>query len=335
MAGLLSRAYQMEVKRQVAKLDTLAGGFSANVVEALKYYGMCSPDLIHSSLAKFYKEKGAVDPQKFYFLTLYFITYDGPGGLKNATQAKNQFKQTISKKEAQEAAMETFKSIKGSKMEKWLNGLEKDVELEVITEALVPYLINEDYVAFLQDVFGDCLKKGAPKEFYKSIPPVRHCDFNDLKTPKKVYDIIIGELNRPRIKIASKAAGRFPTVGVSHLDSGSSGLGISYCSRVIKNRNFKGLKKDRSDFATDDCGNHASLIVGKRARGGRCQFMVRNTWGDSCRYDWECEKNQQGQEEGFWVDAENLVNNIYKLDYFIPATATESKHPVCPLYKMR
>lgn len=333
MAGLLSRAYQMKVQRQVAKVETLAGGFSANVVEALKYYGMCSPETINNSLAKFYKDKGSVDPQKFYFLTLYFITYDGPGGLKNKVQAKSQFRKSISKKEAEEAAAETFKSIKKSKMDKWLSGMENDVEMEAITDALMPYLMNEDYVAFLQDVFADCMKD-PNKEFYKGIPPTRHCDMDDLKDPRKVYDIISGELDRPRIKIASQGKG-FPQVGISKNESGSTGLGISYCAKVVRNRNFKGLKKDRTGFTTDNCGNHASIIVGKRARGGRCQFLVRNTWGNSCGYDWECEKNQQGQEEGFWVDAEALVDNIYKLDYFIPATAVQAKHPICPLFKMR
>lgn len=334
MAGLLSRAYQMKVQKQVAKVETLAGGFSGNVIEALKYYGMCSPQAIHSSLAKFYKDKGSVDPQKFYFLTLYFITYDGPGGLKNSVQAKKQFKQTISRKEAEEAAVETMKSIKGSKMDKWLSGMENDVEMEAVTEALLPYLMNEDYVAFLQDVFSDCMKNDPNKEFYKGVPPTRHCDMADLKDPRKVYDIITGELDRPRIKVASTGPGHFPTVGISGHESGSTGIGISYCSRVVKNRNVRGLTPDRSGF-TNNCGNHASIIVGKRARGGRCQFMVRNTWGDSCKYDWECEKNQQGQEEGFWVDAEALVNNIYKLDYFIPPMSGQVKHPICPLFKIK
>jgi len=334
MAGLLSRAYQMQVQRKVAKVETLAGGFSGNVVEALKYYGMCSPQAIHSSLAKFFKDKGAVDPQKFYFLTIYFITYDGPGGLRNSVQAKRQFKQTISKKEAEEAAVETMKSIKGSKMDKWLSGMEKDVEMEAITEALLPYLMNEDYIGFLQDVFSDCLKNDPNKEFYKGVPPTRHCDFPDLKNPRKVYDIITGELDRPRIKVVKEGTGHFPQVSYSANDSGSSGIGISYCSRVVKNRNVRGLKPDRSGF-TNNCGNHASIIVGKRARGGRCQFLVRNTWGNSCKYDWECEKNQQGQEEGFWVDAEALVDNIYKLDYFIPTTSGQVKHPICPVFKMK
>jgi hypothetical protein len=255
--------------------------------------------------------------------------------LKNKIQAKAQFKEFITKEEAEQAASKTFKSTKVSKNYKWLTEMEKDVELEAIANALIPYLMNEDYVGFLQDVFSDCLKEDSKKEFYKSIPPTRHCELSNIRDQKKVYEIITGELDRPRIKIASEDPSQFPLVGISKNDSGSSGIAISYCSNVVRNRNFRGLNKNRTYFSNEKCGNHASIIVGKRARGGRCQFLVRNTAGNNCGYDWECEKNIQGKEEGFWIDAEALVDNIYKLDYFIPATAIESKHPVCPLYKMK
>ena len=38
------------------------------------------------------------------------------------------------------------------------------------------------------------------------------------------------------------------------------------------------------------CGNHASIIIGKKKIGGKCHYLVRNTWGKDCsKYDWKCD----------------------------------------------
>ena len=129
----------------------------------------------------------------------------------------------------------------------------------------------------------------------KKLPRLTIKGKRDLKDPMKLYKLMTKQLNRKK----------------------STGMGISYCAKVLKKPQYVGFIGRRTSIDSK-CGNHASLVVGKRARGGKCQFLVRNTWGNSCRYKWECERNKKGKEEGIWIDAEALINNIYELQYFKP-----------------
>lgn len=88
---------------------------------------------------------------------------------------------------------------------------------------------------------------------------------------------------------------------------------ISYCAEVlIKGKNFLGLRDvDEGAYNFEkDCYPHASIIIGKREINNTIQYLIRNSWGESCysySLDWQCEKGN------IWVDQKAIVQNIYSL----------------------
>ena len=73
-------------------------------------------------------------------------------------------------------------------------------------------------------------------------------------------------------------------------------LGVTYNSSVLS---------DPYDF---EDGSHASTIVARRFNydSFKCEYLVRNSWGDSCHYsdEYEC------KEGNIWLPEEKLVRSI-------------------------
>lgn len=87
-------------------------------------------------------------------------------------------------------------------------------------------------------------------------------------------------------------------------------IGIAYCSAVLS----EGLSYRTKDFASEKCGRHASLVIGRRPdpkNQDRCQYLIRNTWGKSCSYnkDWNCE----AERGSVWVDGDTLSRATHEL----------------------
>jgi hypothetical protein len=79
---------------------------------------------------------------------------------------------------------------------------------------------------------------------------------------------------------------------------------ISYCSGILHDKSYTGLTPDGEYRCRS---THSSLIIGQRpARGGGCEFLIRNSYGSSCKpyKPWQCERGQ------IWVEAEALTKNI-------------------------
>ena len=115
---------------------------------------------------------------------------------------------------------------------------------------------------------------------------------------------------------------------IEKLKSNSLPVGISYCSKVLKKGEaYKGLtnKKTGTLSYADDCGSHASLVIGSRWNPDRksCELLVRNSWGTSCtsyqphypstkkssQFDVKCEGGN------IWVDYKALENNTFRLEH--------------------
>ena len=163
-------------------------------------------------------------------------------------------------------------------------------------EVLVSKFIeNNDYIGFLDNVFKDCNKKENIIKF--NLPKPTHLKFKRNNSIKDILKIINNELSK----------------------SDSTGLGISYCSAVLR-KGGKEFKLSKYDPRSRGCGNHASIIIGQRMRAGRCQILLRNTWGfTGCsKYNskWECQLDKEGKENGVWVDGMKLSSSIYALDFF-------------------
>lgn len=69
-----------------------------------------------------------------------------------------------------------------------------------------------------------------------------------------------------------------------------------------------------------NCGGHASLIIGKRCRGDRFQYLIRNTWGQDCdSYHYSRSGNTmecEASNSAIWVDEDIIINNSYRYNRF-------------------
>ena len=120
-------------------------------------------------------------------------------------------------------------------------------------------------------------------------------------------------------------------------------VGISYCSSVLQDKNYRGISNSRNDsvrilhrtlrviseedtkkgsFSKGDgkifkgCGRHASLIVASRKKDNKCQYLLRNTWGADPLYrdfkDCLCETSK-----GKYVACKNKDANPNKVGCWI------------------
>lgn len=138
---------------------------------------------------------------------------------------------------------------------------------------------------------------------------------------------------------------------ISSILKDKSPVAISYCSAVLKDKNYRGIDDSRNDNlrinyrsyriideedrpkkngqVVKGCGKHASLIVGSRSVGGKCQYLLRNSWGSTSYKDHPsclCETSKGKYEEckhgdgkpnkvGCWIDSDALTPNIYRLTH--------------------
>ncbi|MBY0471581.1 hypothetical protein K2X30_10480 [bacterium] len=84
-----------------------------------------------------------------------------------------------------------------------------------------------------------------------------------------------------------------------------------HCENVFKSDStYRGVYEKGE--ISDTCRTHITLIIGKRPNQdtGRCEFLIRNSWGENCGPlvdPWKCEKGTGS----FWIDAEALVANTH------------------------
>jgi hypothetical protein len=101
-------------------------------------------------------------------------------------------------------------------------------------------------------------------------------------------------------------------------------IAISYCSKMLKDKNYEGtvVHHDKSFGGqkvpkSKDCGPHASVIIGKKKIEGKCNYLIRNTWGSRCDgYDWSCKMNAYGEAVGVWVPEDALFSNLMSYTFF-------------------
>lgn len=82
-------------------------------------------------------------------------------------------------------------------------------------------------------------------------------------------------------------------------------VGITFCADVLEDR--KALGVGRNGRPHNCKSHHSALVVGKRpASDGTCEYLVRNSFGNSCNaYDWECDDRGQ-----IWVGEKALLRNM-------------------------
>jgi hypothetical protein len=97
-------------------------------------------------------------------------------------------------------------------------------------------------------------------------------------------------------------------------------VAITYCSGVLlKGNKFQGVKKVSKGFFGShftyeldaQCGQHASVVVGKRIKNGVVQYLVQDSMGNDFTYHSDLEK-ENGR---LWIDQKVLLKNLTAATY--------------------
>ncbi len=90
-----------------------------------------------------------------------------------------------------------------------------------------------------------------------------------------------------------------------HLENRKEPLGITFCSTVLNNKNAEAVNRSGGVSDIQSCGAHAAVIIGKRGTAdGKCEYLIRNSWGKSYSYSW---KTSNGD---IWIDGKALMKNL-------------------------
>ena len=156
-------------------------------------------------------------------------------------------------------------------------------DFTAVYNSMKPYLLSGSYKDYAKEVFGQCFKKE-----------------NIYLTSKKL----------PKVITHSGLGGKAKRV-IHQLDQ-KNPVGITYGADILR-----GGTKWYHDIKYFFMGtNHQSVIVGKRVRNKKCQFLLKNSWGNYCKYSWECQKGPKGIELGIWIDADSLMTAARDIFYF-------------------
>jgi hypothetical protein len=146
--------------------------------------------------------------------------------------------------------------------------------------------------------------------------------FSDCQKPTSIY------VGTRRIPMASEVVVRADNKDalsdfIRNLirEKNAQPVGIGYCSKILEKKNYLGRfpdpKNDMQMIAKDneECGSHASIVIGMKNIEGKCHYLVRNTWGTKCDYDWTCRFNSDQEAVGIWVEENALLNNLGGITY--------------------
>ena len=179
---------------------------------------------------------------------------------------------------------------------------------------------NRQLEILKEKVFANCFKPGATRK---------------VEVPKFEN---VGEFYASNEKILKS---------IDHaLDDKNSPAALGYCSKVMSNPNQTpplklsphGLLPSPRvlQLATSEnvqkCSPHYSLVVGRRARGMQCQYMIRNTYGPhfwneymdcTCEKEgkqFDCSFKTHGDQDvkvlGCWINGENLAESTFSVTSF-------------------
>jgi hypothetical protein len=120
--------------------------------------------------------------------------------------------------------------------------------------------------------------------------------------------------------------------------SQNKAIALGYCPKKVYKVD-PSTTKDLNTFPritrsfSPDCGAHYSLLVGSKKVAGRCQILLRNSYGENfwghpgmkywCQdqngHQRDCAKEENNPDLkvlGAWIDSSKLSANTYDVSYF-------------------
>lgn len=93
-------------------------------------------------------------------------------------------------------------------------------------------------------------------------------------------------------------------------------VGVEYCGNIASSSEQKGIKDTYLQLFYNDCGFHASVIVGQRfsKKTNSCEFLVRNSYGPGCKYlPGAGEYIRECENGSFWIGTDELMKSTFGL----------------------
>lgn len=169
-----------------------------------------------------------------------------------------------------------------------------------------------------------------------------------IENPPEIFQIshVPDYVDRSTSRVRQRTE-KFYEQNMASIDQGlcKSGqpVAITYCSQMAYDPRYRGMNEYGQDFQglprlsvlqrlnqghpngpaphvcgrdVNGAGKHVSIIVGRRIRNGRVQYLLRNTYGPYC--DDEREEPNCERSEDHWLDAERVAANVSNLEWMVP-----------------
>jgi len=212
----------------------------------------------------------------------------------------------------------------------------------VCTEAALPYDQNRygetaRVINILEEIKKDIDDK-KEANVCASIEVIRNHSFRNLKV-EDIYRILEEEnLNRALSEIINKnCKGQLVKVDDYKVKTLKRPHAHTRRNETFSSAKRRAKKKAMKNFAvignvlskgkpmgvsynvkhvTHQDGLHASVVTGRRWKNGKCQFKIRNSWGNSCSAYDRREIEECVYEEGsFWVSDQKFYDLANSVDY--------------------
>lgn len=272
------------------------GGRTAKTLATLSREGICPQELIEQEMQKFSGETGMSHPETVYFLERFFQKL-----YEIKIDRKNKMNEDQKFQEAFDTAAISVRGYQGGAM--------KCID-EFETKLKNLDLLHQDvYKVFAKNIFKACNKKTVNKDYQFQTKTGLATNLTN-----KVLDRKIKEL----------------------FNENQGPISIGYCSKALYDKNYDGLFYLVSRIRKNSCSGHASSLVGSRSKNGKCEYLLRNSWGAGWHpwtRNWSCScqnnvtlqviddcnpKDHPGDSFtvlGCWLPSDHIVKNTESLDW--------------------
>jgi len=349
-AGYLDRKYNFYVinKGDASKFDygmnsldwQLDGGLIQVTLKAIKKYGMCRPEVFDKTLDDIGKKLGLPKYDVFFVIQSlwmkrisHFANFYTPYGdkVRDSQGAFFEFVKLIKDKKGggenrslpphmrrRRGPRLNYKEVTSRLVvneENWSFSCKSGQKYSNECDVFVSFF-NKMIESLKETNFNFRDPKGNPfitflGKFFKACDDPRNQYFYSRRIPDPTY---INYETKPWGPFSKPWQARYNQIIDFLSGKNAQPVGIGYCANLVTSKNYRYKPKDYN------CERHASVILGKRKRNNRCEFFLRNTWGNTCdKIPWECNSNPKYPEaHGYWVDGEALAKNLQELVYLRP-----------------
>ncbi len=307
---------QAQTGKVSTSLDDASGELGLDVmVRGLD--SICREDIMKSSLIPYSKDGQLISLAEFYSFTSWFfekynksiqakLTRTGLSEKRLCRDQSNKEKCNQARKELDLVMLDFFKdkkNLEGLKARKikYIASFLNKAKIYKIWPAMKANLKNnkKSYLPFFRSVFYKCQIRG--NKYEETGPELM-----------KNYHVC---------SVENDNSADFIRTILGKLQSNEP-VAFNYYAGILNAKKHQDVSRLSSLL-------HQSVLIGNRVRKNRCQFLIQNSWGNYCKYSWECQKDKYGKEIGIWVDGYEL-QNVMKSMYYI-----EKKGVSCPRFTKR